>query len=144
MASAPAVAPAIGMTANAPVAPAASEVSLQGNCPVTITEARKWAKGNPQFGAVHRGKTYLFASAAEQQKFLAAPDKYSPVLGGNDPVVMLHEGRYVAGTPVYGAMYKGRMYLFSTQTAKAEFEANPTRYEQAVSVAETQAGIIVR
>jgi len=127
-----------------PPANPASQIGLQGNCPVTIADALKWTKGDPQFGAVHRGKTYLFASAAEQQKFLAAPDKYSPVLGGNDPVVMFHEGRYIAGTPALGAMYKKRMYLFSTPAAKTEFEANPTKYEQAVSVAETQAGIIVR
>jgi YHS domain-containing protein len=41
-------------------------------------------------------------------------------------------------------MYKKRMYLFSTPAAKSEFEANPTKYETAVSMAETQAGIIVR
>ncbi len=146
IANAPAAAPPTGSIAQA--APAAAlavpEISLQGNCPVTIAEAGKWTKGDPQFGAVHRGKTYLFASAAEQQKFLAAPDKYSPVLGGNDPVVMYHEGRYVAGSAVYGAMYKKRMYLFSTPAAKAEFATNPTKYEQAVFMAETQAGIIVR
>lgn len=127
-----------------PTAPAAAQIGLQGHCPVTIAEAHKWAKGDPQYGAVHRGKTYLFASAVEQQKFLANPDKFSPVLGGNDPVVMFHEGRYIAGTPALGAMYKKRMYLFSTPAAKTEFEANPTKYEQAVSMAETQAGIIVR
>jgi YHS domain-containing protein/thioredoxin-related protein len=141
---APNSAPPVGNMIQTVATSASPEICLQGNCPVTITESKKWAKGNPQYGAVHRGKTYLFASAAEQQKFLAAPDKYSPVLGGNDPVVMFHEGRYIAGTPVYGAMYKSRMYLFSTPAAKAEFEANPTKYEQAVSVAETQAGIIVR
>lgn len=122
----------------------APQIGLQGQCPVTIAESRKWAKGDPQFGAVHRGKTYLFVSAAEQQKFLAAPDKYCPVLGGNDPVVMFHEGRFIAGTPALAGMYKNRMYLFSNPAAKTEFEANPTKYEQAVSVAETQAGIIVR
>lgn len=138
-------APGSAPVAQAPVAvPTAPEFGLQGHCPVTIADARKWAKGDPQFGAVHRGKTYLFASAAEQQKFLAAPDKYSPVLGGNDPVVMFREGRYIAGSPANGAMYKNRMYLFSTPAAKTEFETNPTRYEQAVSMAETQAGIIVR
>jgi YHS domain-containing protein len=123
---------------------AAPQIGLQGHCPVTIAEQHKWAKGDPQYGAVHRGKTYLFASAVEQQKFLANPDKYSPVLGGNDPVVMFHEGRYTAGTPSLGAMYKKRMYLFSTPAAKAEFEANPSKYEQAVSMAEAQAGVIVR
>jgi YHS domain-containing protein len=149
---APSSAPPVGNYAAA-AAPSAAiqpqanptpQIGLQGHCPVTIAEAHKWAKGDPQFGAAHRGKTYLFATAAEQQKFLAAPDKYSPVIGGNDPVVMFHEGRYIAGTPALGAMYKSRMYLFSTPAAKTEFEANPTKYEQAVSVAETQAGIIVR
>ncbi len=138
------VAAAPNVAMQPPAGAATAQIGLQGNCPVTIADSLKWTKGNPQFGAVHRGKTYLFASAAEQQKFLAAPDKYSPVLGGHDPVVMLHEGRYIAGTPALGAMYKKRMYLFSTPAAKTEFESNPTKYEQAVSVAETQAGIIVR
>jgi YHS domain-containing protein len=147
LSSAPPVANYNAAAPNAGIAPQANpatQIGLQGNCPVTIADSLKWTKGDPQFGAVHRGKTYLFASAAEQQKFLAAPDKYCPVLGGNDPVVMFHEGRYIAGTPALGAMYKKRMYLFSSPAAKAEFEANPTKYEQAVSMAETQAGIVVR
>ena len=62
-------------------------LGLDGNCPVQLSEHKKWVRGNPSFGAVHRGRTYLFVSAEDQQKFLANPDHYSPVVSGNDPVL---------------------------------------------------------
>src|SRR5205823_3446037 len=97
---------------NAPVVPAsqAPPIALDGFCPVTLLETvardpadrSAWRKGDRQFGAIHRGRTYLFTSAEQQQKFLANPDAYAPALAGCDPVRYAERGEVVDGKRAYG------------------------------------------
>jgi YHS domain-containing protein len=103
-------------------------VALEGYCAVTLCEKRSWTPGDVRYGAIHRGRTYLFQSPAEQQRFLANPDRYSPVISGNDPVVALDEGRAVPGTRRYGLFYENRVYLFSSEESLARFSRAPNRY----------------
>src|SRR5262249_33353819 len=57
----------------------APPIALDGFCPVTLREVfdhnpadrSAWKKGDRRFGAIHDGRTFLFASAEQQQKFLA-------------------------------------------------------------------------
>jgi YHS domain-containing protein len=112
-------------------------LGLDGNCPVTLMEKRKWTPGDIQFGAVHRGRTYLFASPEDQKKFLNDPDKYSPVMSGHDPVYLFEQGQYVLGRMEYGGFCGGRLYLFANAEARAAFEKNRQRYLDAVSQAES-------
>ncbi len=92
-------------------------LGLEGFCPVSLTEQSKWTKGDVRYGAIHRGRTYLFVSQAEQQRFLGNPDKYSPMLSGYDPVKYLEEGVLVEGNRKHGMMHEGRMYLFADETS---------------------------
>ena len=63
----------------------AASVGLDGFCPVTLVERSQvtpqdshcWTHGNPQWGAVHRGVTYLFTGPDEQKRFLQQPDRYA-------------------------------------------------------------------
>ena len=103
-------------------------LALDGYCPVTVTEKMVWKKGDVRFGAIHRGRTYLFASAEEQQKFLGEPDKYSPIISGNDPVVALEKGAPAPGKREYGLMYKNRMFLFSSKESYDKFCGDSKRY----------------
>ncbi len=43
---------------------------LDGYCPVTLVEQEKWVKGDPKWGAHHRGRLYFFISPEAQQRFL--------------------------------------------------------------------------
>ena len=111
-------------------------VGLEGYCPVTLVEKSTWVEGRPQWGARHRGRTYLFAGPAEQQAFLTAPDRYAPALSGDDPVLALDSGRQVPGQRRYGVTYQSRIYLFSSPETRAAFTTAPDRYTTRVMVAE--------
>jgi protein disulfide-isomerase len=118
----PVVTPPPDLPAGAP------PLGLDGCCPVTLVELKRWAKGDAQWGAIHRGRTYLFASSEAQRRFLANPDAYSPVIEGNDPVLALDNGQLVPGTRMLGVFFEKRVYLFSCEETLHRFEQNPKRY----------------
>ncbi len=113
---------------------------LDGRCPVTLVTQSKWVKGSPEWGAVHRGHTYLFAGQQEQQAFLANPDDYSPVLAGMDVVALANDGRVVQGNRRYGVLYDddgngprpSRIYLFDSVATRNRFELEPETFVQPV------------
>ena len=109
-------------------APAGPSDALDGYCCVTLVERKKWAKGDVRFGAIHRGRVYKFVSQEAQQRFLANPDAFSPVIQGNDPVLALDGRQVVPGTREHGLFYQGRIYLFSTEDSLKRFQATPNRY----------------
>ena len=51
---------------------------LEGYCPVALVEQSKWVKGDPRWGVIHRGRTYLFSSVDAKQRFWSSPDRYTP------------------------------------------------------------------
>jgi thiol-disulfide isomerase/thioredoxin/YHS domain-containing protein len=139
---APAAGPAGIDTASAPrttgpstLPPGSPPLALDGYCPVTVTEKMTWNRGDVRFGAIHRGRTYLFASATEQAKFLSRPDRYSPIMSGNDPVAWLEQGKPVPGKREHGIMLEGvdrsddRMILFASEASKDKFRSDQKRYE---------------
>jgi hypothetical protein len=94
---------------------------------------------------VHRGRTYLFSGPAEQQEFLRDPDRFSPVLGGNDPVLFFDAGQQVEGDRSFGRFIGDRIYLFASQQSLDKFiaendasrhMARPNRYTEAIYQAE--------
>ncbi len=113
-------------------------LALEGFCPVTLTEKRQWSVGDLRFGAVHRGRTYLFLTQADQQKFLANPDRFSPVMAGNDPVLALNANQSIPGRREHGVFYNDRVFLFSTEDTLNEFAKNPTRYSAEITSAMKQ------
>jgi YHS domain-containing protein len=109
--------------------PNSPPLALDGFCPITVTESVKWVRGDTRFGAIHRGRTYLFAGAAEHQKFMANPDRYSPMLSGYDPVKFVEEGKLVEGSRNFGSYDReGHMYLFADRAAQERFESRPQNY----------------
>jgi len=120
--SRPGFAPSNGQPRNTQAA------ALGGFCPVTLVERENWQEGDPRWGAVHDGKTYLFAGPEEQQRFLQNPGRYAPALSGIDPVLALDEQQTVAGNLDYSVVFDGRLYMFSSGASLARFRANPQRY----------------
>ena len=114
-------------------------VGLEGYCPVMLAERGIWAEGRAQWGARHRGRTYLFAGEQQLKAFLADPDRYAPALSGDDPVLAFDAGKSTPGQRRYGVTYQSRMYLFSSPATRDAFAANPQRYTAGTLVAETRA-----
>jgi YHS domain-containing protein len=102
-------------------------LGLDGFCPVTLRKG-VWKKGDPEFGAIHRGKIYLFAGAEEQQQFMQRPDDVAPVLSGYDPVEFFDNGRIVEGKRQHGLDYEGHVYLFSSEQTLEKFSRSPRSY----------------
>lgn len=129
-------APEIAQTSGASNDPS---LCLEGDCPVTLLTANKWVRGNSQFGAVHRGRIYLFASAECQAEFLKTPDRFSPLLAGYDPVIFHEQGFLVEGTKAQGVFMSrdGRQHviLFQDAETRNRFRSNPTLYLSTIQAA---------
>lgn len=103
-------------------------LALDGYCAVSLAEKERWVRGNPRFGVIHQGRTYLFAGPDEARRFYDDPDRYAPVASGDDVVLLAERGQRVPGRREHGAWYQGRVYLFSDETSYNKFAANPQRY----------------
>lgn len=103
-------------------------MGLDGYCPVTLVEQTKWVRGDPRFGIVHRGHVYLFTTEAEKQRFWQDPDRYAPILSGNDPVVFAEGGQIVAGNRRHGVFFRNQIFMFSSEENLQRFWSSPQRY----------------
>jgi thiol-disulfide isomerase/thioredoxin/YHS domain-containing protein len=128
-------APPAGASPAPTLPPGTPPLGLDGFCPVQLSYAmkqaepsRRWTRGDVRWGAIHRGRLYLFAGATEQTSFLADPDRFAPVASGDDPVLALDQGRQVPGRREFGVMYGGRFYLFASESTLTQFAKNPERY----------------
>jgi YHS domain-containing protein/thiol-disulfide isomerase/thioredoxin len=107
----------------------APPLSLDGFCPVTILETGKWHKGNIRCGAIHRGRTYWFASEDAQRKFLTDPDRYAPVLSGCDPVIFAESNVLVSGKNSIGLLLPdGKTVFFASEQSLARFKLAQQAY----------------
>jgi YHS domain-containing protein len=105
-----------------------SSLALDGYCPVTLVEKQQWVVGDHRWGATHRGSTYLFAGSEEQQRFLSDPDRYAPVICGNDIVQAMEKGQAIQGNREHGVFYNGHMFLFADEADLEKFSKNPAYY----------------
>lgn len=97
----------------------------------------KWVQGDLQFGAIHRGRTYLFVTAADRDEFLRQPDTYSPAMSGMDPVLAIDNGQAVPGIRKHALEYGGSFYWFSSEETLNQFWNNAPRYSEGVRQAMT-------
>jgi thiol-disulfide isomerase/thioredoxin/YHS domain-containing protein len=108
-------------------------LALDGFCPVTLVEQGRWNRGDQDYGVIHRGRTYLFTGRQEADRFFQNPDRYAPVLSGNDVVVFVDQGQTVPGRRAHGAVFNDRVYLFSSEASYEKFAQETDRYLGALS-----------
>ena len=117
-----------------PAGPAAAPPSpnpplaLDGYCPVRLVEHKEWVSGDRRWGLRHRGRTYLFSGPEERARFYADPDRYAPVLSGNDVVLAVERNQTVPGHRAYGVFFASKVYLFADRASLEKFEQNPRHY----------------
>jgi thiol-disulfide isomerase/thioredoxin/YHS domain-containing protein len=132
-ATAGAVATAGGGLSPIPNAPPAADnanspLALDGFCPVALIEKQQWIAGDRQWGARHRGRTYLFSGAQERDRFFADPDRFAPMVSGNDIVLAVDQKQLVTGYRQHGVFFGNRVYLFADETSLQKFSQNPNHY----------------
>ena len=106
----------------------APPLAFEGYCPVSMRNKWQWVPGNPQYGVVHMGRTYWFAGAEEQKQFWTDPNRYAPVLSGNDPVLAIDHKQQIPGKREHSLDYDGLFYMFASEATLQQFTANPARY----------------
>ncbi len=101
---------------------------LKGFCPVTLREERELVDARTEFHALHRNQKFHFASAEARDKFEANPFRYVPAAYGADVVALSRDKDVLEGTLDFAAWYKGRLYLFGSQSNCDTFTADPTQF----------------
>jgi len=104
------------------------QLGMDGYCTVTLMSQHQWKRGDVRWGAVHRDRTYLFAGPEEQQKFLANPDRFAPMLSGFDPVQFAQYGTLVPGRRQHGVWFQDQMYLFVDEPSLKRFGSSPAAF----------------
>ncbi|HUG92056.1 MAG TPA: hypothetical protein VML55_14550 [Planctomycetaceae bacterium] len=97
---------------------------FKGFCPVVLRDDRELADADPAFTSTYASHVFQFSSAEAQATFDAHPEKYAPVLGGQD-VVRAAGGEHVAGSIEHAVWFKDRLYLFSSRDSLRRFVTEP-------------------
>ena len=103
-------------------------LGMRGFCPVTLHEQRDWVRGQRDFQWEHQGITYFLADEAAFDKFYENADRYAPRLLGCDPVLYRDEARAVPGSTRFAAIWRGDLFLFTSEETRATFRADPSAY----------------
>jgi YHS domain-containing protein len=86
-------------------------IALDGYDPVSYFDDAP-REGEKKFQYAYRGVTYLFADAANMNKFKATPEKYEPAYGGWCAYAMGEKGEKVEVDPETFKVLDGKLYLF--------------------------------
>ncbi len=125
--------PKLGLIENS--TPQASEpAAYNGYCPISLVKTGLKVQGTVANAVRHRGRTYLMESPEAVKEFMQAPDRYSPVLSGYDPMIFLESGKLVDGTLEF-ALHdptSGTIILFASADSQAKFKADPARNSKAL------------
>lgn len=108
-----------------------TRLGLDGYCPVCITEMKQWMKGSEKFKTTYDGITYYFPGEGPMKKFLAAPEKYVPALGGDCIACWAMAKKRVPGKVGHSALHKGRLYLFPSDKEQQAFVKNAAKLAKA-------------
>jgi protein disulfide-isomerase len=124
-----------GESGRPPIAlpPGSPPLGIEGYCPVQLVDNHRWIAGDSRWGAVHQGRTYLFAGQEEQRRFLNGnADAYAPVISGMDVVLAVERHEQVPGSLHHGGYFANRVFLFSSEETLQKFSQRPEFYVQAL------------
>jgi YHS domain-containing protein len=103
-------------------------LALAGYCAVCLRDGNAWTKGSEDFSAVYDDREYRFPTALQRDTFLAAPQNYVPVLGGDCAVCLATANKRVEGSIFHSTYYRDRLFLFPSAEIKQQFKAAPENY----------------
>lgn len=117
------------LTIVAPAVATAQTTAMNGFCPVTILNSKKWEKGDQSIKSVYDNRIYYFVNSDAKKTFDANPPKYVPSLGGDCIVCLINVGKRIPGSVYFSVRHKNRLYLFPQDEAKKVFKDDPEKYE---------------
>ncbi len=98
-------------------------VAISGFDVVSYFEERKPRKGLQKWNAEYKGAKFYFATMSNRDLFRKSPETYVPRFGGYCAYAMGHGG-VTKCDPRRFTLRDGRLYLFSSSTARDEWEAD--------------------
>lgn len=101
--------------------------AIRGYDPVAYFAEGKPVKGNAQFTHAWKGATWRFASAANRDRFAAAPEKYAPQYGGYCAYGVA-SGYAVKTEPDAWRVVDGKLYLNYDRGVQASWAKDPAGY----------------
>lgn len=104
-----------------------SGVAIEGFDPVAYFVDRKAVQGSAEFEGNQAGAVWRFRNEGNRASFLAHPEVYGPQFGGYDPTDIAR-GVTIAGNPRFFVISAERLYLFSLETNRDAFAADPGRF----------------
>jgi thioredoxin-related protein/YHS domain-containing protein len=99
--------------------------AFAGQCLVSAVDDREIVPGSSSFQATYRGQQLLFRSAEHKDMFLAEPNRYWPMLDGICAISLLNEDNRVGGSLEFAAIFRKRVWLFTSERAMHEFLKEP-------------------
>jgi len=105
-------------------------LALEGFCPILLCTEENWVSGNPAYSTMYQGHIFRFSSYEALVTFAQNPANYTPVAMGEDIVLRVDRNRRVNGDRRYGAWFRGRIFLFSSQETYNAFESRPDYYAE--------------
>jgi YHS domain-containing protein len=103
-------------------------LGLRGFCPVVLREQRDLKDAKVVFVTSYKGKKYYLSSGEAKAKFDAHPERYAPVSGGTDVVLLSTTQEKFEGSLEHAVWYHGQLHLFSSDATMILFRRNPGRY----------------
>lgn len=104
-----------------------SGVAIEGFDPLAYFVDGTAKRGTAEFEANLWGAVWRFRNEGNRASFLAHPEIYGPQFGGYDPADIAR-GVTVAGNPRFFVIAAQRLYLFSRETNRDAFAADPERF----------------
>lgn len=121
---------------------------LNGHSPVALVDQDALVPGNVAITAEFRGRTFFFASTAEQAAFMADPSRYTSQvgpryralqqqigIGGYCPVSAVDAQAAIPGDATFAVDYAKKRYLMHDAAARDRFAADPAAYAEKANAA---------
>ena len=115
---------------------------LGGDDAVHFDQTGQRVAGSLQFGTVHNGQMFFFASEKNRKTFNAQSKTYEKAdlaMEGTCIVCQVDGQKRIPGLPEFTLLHNGLRYQFASKSQLQSFSANPVHYTQAANSA-TQPG----
>ena len=106
---------------------------------MSAVEDRELIPGSPRVQLDYRGHVLYFRSEDDKQRFIAEPARYWPMLDGTCAMTLLDDDESVEGDLEYAAMFRRRIWLFSSEQKMKEFLRDPADVVEALANAQESA-----
>jgi YHS domain-containing protein len=106
-----------------------SNTAVSGYDPVAYFTENKPVRGNSNFNTNYKGAKWLFSTAENRDKFLAAPEQYAPQYGGYCAWAV-SQGYTASADPLAWKLINNKLYLNYDAEIQKRWEASVPEFIQ--------------